>query len=31
MIVAGDFYQLPPVPNGSFYDDGKYCFESENF
>ncbi|KAK3085252.1 hypothetical protein FSP39_000710 [Pinctada imbricata] len=28
VIAAGDFKQLPPVPNYRYDDDGSYCFES---
>jgi hypothetical protein len=28
IIVTGDFYQLPPVPNELYGDSGKYAFES---
>lgn len=31
LIFCGDFYQLPPVPNKYYGDEGKYCFESKNF
>ena len=28
VIVLGDFYQLPPVPNKWVQDPGHYCFKS---
>jgi ATP-dependent DNA helicase PIF1 len=28
LIFAGDFYQLPPVPNPSYGDAGEHCFTS---
>ncbi|XP_074649009.1 uncharacterized protein LOC141904325 [Tubulanus polymorphus] len=31
VILSGDFFQLPPVPNPSCYDDGQYCFMSDVF
>ena len=31
LIFVGDFYQLPPVPNKDYDDEGKFCFESEDF
>ena len=30
LIFSGDFFQLPPVPNGGV-DTGQFCFESENW
>lgn len=31
MILVGDFYQLPPVANTLFEDDGEFCFQSNTF
>lgn len=31
LIVSGDFYQLPPVPNSLYNDDGEMCFNSNAF
>ncbi|KAK3085746.1 hypothetical protein FSP39_008107 [Pinctada imbricata] len=31
LVFCGDFYQLPPVKNRMYNDDGKFCFESELF
>jgi ATP-dependent DNA helicase PIF1 len=31
IIFCGDFLQLPPVASPSYGDEGKYCFESDNF
>lgn len=31
MILFGDFYQLPHVPNTLHNDNGHYCFQSEIF
>ena len=31
LIVAGDFYQLPPVPNELYGDPGKLCFLYPNW
>ncbi|XP_060560753.1 uncharacterized protein LOC132720611 [Ruditapes philippinarum] len=31
IIFSGDFFQLPPVPNKRYNDDGTYCFLSEFF
>ena len=31
VIVAGDFRQLPPVPNRHYGDSGDYCFQSATF
>ncbi|XP_053395637.1 uncharacterized protein LOC128555878 [Mercenaria mercenaria] len=31
VIVAGNFYQLPPVPNRLYSDNGEMCFESRTF
>jgi len=31
LIVCGDFYQLPPVPNRRYYDKGDFCFYSKHF
>lgn len=31
VIFCGDFYQLPPVRNLLFHDEGKLCFESTIF
>ena len=31
IIVAGDFHQLPPVPNSAYNDDGEFCFKSVLF
>ncbi|XP_053390923.1 uncharacterized protein LOC128553771 [Mercenaria mercenaria] len=31
VIVAGDFYQLPPVPNRLYSDNGEMCFVSRTF
>lgn len=31
LVLSGDFYQLPPVPNTMYNDEGKYCFESDLF
>lgn len=31
LIVAGDFRQLPPVPNTHYGDNGEYCFLSPLF
>ena len=28
LILSGDFFQLPPVPNESVEDGGEYCFLS---
>ena len=30
-ILAGDFFQLPPVPNKDYGDNGARCFESPIF
>ena len=29
VIVAGDFLQLPPVPNSLYSDNGEFCFASQ--
>ena len=29
LIACGDFYQLPPVPNQMYGDNGDFCFQSE--
>lgn len=31
VILCGDFYQLPPVRNLLYHDEGKFCFESTIF
>ena len=31
IIFVGDFYQLPPVGNKYYKDDGSYCFQSDYF
>jgi ATP-dependent DNA helicase PIF1 len=31
IIFCGDFYQLPPVPNRRYNDDGSFCFQSKYF
>ena len=31
IILSGDFFQLPPVPNKRYNDDGRYCFQSKYF
>ncbi|WAR30816.1 LOW QUALITY PROTEIN: PIF1-like protein [Mya arenaria] len=31
VILCGDFYQLPPVPDDLHNDNGSFCFESEVF
>ena len=31
LILVGDFYQLPPVPNARYGDFGEVCFLSESF
>lgn len=31
VIFSGDFFQLPPVPDTSKPDTGKFCFESEKW
>ncbi|KAL3854187.1 hypothetical protein ACJMK2_013468 [Sinanodonta woodiana] len=31
IILCGDFFQLPPVRNILYDDDGSYCFESDLF
>jgi len=31
VIFSGDFFQLPPVPNKRYGDDGTYCFLSDHF
>lgn len=31
VILCGDFYQLPPVRNVLYHDEGKFCFESTIF
>ncbi|XP_062566614.1 uncharacterized protein LOC134228937 [Saccostrea cucullata] len=31
IILCGDFFQLPPVKNKLYMDEGKFCFQSENF
>jgi len=31
LIVCGDFYQLPPVPNRRYNDNGEFCFYSNHF
>lgn len=31
VIVIGDFFQLPPVPDPLKGDNGDYCFRSEKF
>ncbi|XP_060601956.1 uncharacterized protein LOC132755165 [Ruditapes philippinarum] len=31
VLVCGDFYQLPPVPDPLHNDNGNFCFESEVF
>ena len=31
VIVAGDFRQLPPVPNDRYGDGGEYAFQSPQF
>ncbi|KAL3862252.1 hypothetical protein ACJMK2_008234 [Sinanodonta woodiana] len=31
IIFCGDFFQLPPVRNILYDDDGSYCFESDLF
>ena len=31
VILSGDFYQLPPVPNRMSGDNGQHCFEWTNF
>jgi ATP-dependent DNA helicase PIF1 len=31
LIFCGDFFQLPPVANIRYHDDGKYCFVSPKF
>ena len=29
VVVCGDFYQLPPVPNSNYNDSGEFCFQSD--
>lgn len=31
LVFCGDFYQLPPVSNAMYNEEGKYCFESDLF
>lgn len=31
VILCGDFYQLPPVRNVLYHDEGKFCFQSTIF
>ncbi|WAR29155.1 PIF1-like protein [Mya arenaria] len=31
LILAGDFYQLPPVPDQLYGETGKFCFQSKSF
>lgn len=31
VILSGDFYQLPPIRNLLYHDDGKFCFQSAIF
>ena len=31
VILSGDFYQLPPVPDELYGETGEYCFESKSF
>lgn len=31
VILSGDFYQLPPVRNILYRDEGKFCFQSAIF
>ena len=31
IILSGDFYQLPPVPDELYGETGDYCFESKSF
>ena len=31
IILSGDFYQLPPVPDELYGETGAYCFESRSF
>ncbi|XP_014679135.1 PREDICTED: ATP-dependent DNA helicase PIF1-like [Priapulus caudatus] len=31
IILTGDFYQLPPVPNPEYGDHGQFCFLSDAF
>jgi ATP-dependent DNA helicase PIF1 len=31
MVLVGDFYQLPPVPNALYGDNGRYCFTAPFF
>ena len=31
IIFCGDFYQLPPVCNARYHDNGEYCFQSNDF
>lgn len=31
IILSGDFYQLPPVRNKLYSDEGEFCFQSHNF
>ena len=31
IVLCGDFFQLPPVPDPLHLDDGKFCFESQVF
>jgi ATP-dependent DNA helicase PIF1 len=28
MVLVGDFYQLPPVPNARYQDEGQFAFQS---
>lgn len=31
LVLSGDFYQLPPVPDELYGETGQYCFESKSF